>query len=89
MTNLVKRSCQHLTPQQSRRLAKLLYECEDIFAKGDLDIGIFNSENEHNIDTGDSHPIRQKMRRTSLGFEKDENERSQQLLEGIIEPSSS
>lgn len=89
MTHLFKRSCQHLTPQQSRRLAKLLYEFEDIFATDDLDIGIFNGEIEHQIYTGDSHPIRQKMR-TPLGFEKEEEEHLQQLLEkGIIEPSSS
>jgi hypothetical protein len=30
-----------------------MYECEDIFAKDDLDIGIFNGEIEHKIDNGD------------------------------------
>jgi hypothetical protein len=84
MKNLLKRSCQHLTPQQSRRLAKLLYEFEDIFATDDLDIGIFNGEIEHKINTGYSHPIRQKMGRTPLGFEKDEEHLQQLLEKGII-----
>ena len=72
MTNMFKRSCEHLAPQQSRRLAKLLYECGNLFAKDDLDIDIFNIEIEHKIDTTDSHPIRQKMRGTPLEFEKKE-----------------
>ena len=67
---MFKRSCEHLTPQQSRRLAKLLYECENLFAKDDIDI--FNIEIEHKIDITDSHPIRQKMRGMPLGFEKKE-----------------
>jgi hypothetical protein len=36
MTTMFKRSWQHITPQQSRRLAKLMYECEDMFAKDEL-----------------------------------------------------
>ena len=60
------------TPQQRRRFVKSLYECEHLFAKDDLDIDVFNSEIEHNIDLGDSHPIRQKIRRTPLRFEKKE-----------------
>jgi hypothetical protein len=66
-----------------------MYECEEIFAKDDLDIGIYNSEVDHTIDTGDSYPIRQKMRRTPLGFEKEDKEHVLQLLEGIIKPLSS
>jgi hypothetical protein len=46
MKNLFQRSCQHLTHQQSRRLAKFLFEFEDIFATDDLDIGVFNGEIE-------------------------------------------
>ena len=51
---MLKRSCEHLTPQQSRRLAKLLYACENLFAKDDFDIDIFNIEIEHKIDNTDS-----------------------------------
>ena len=68
MKNLFQRSCQHLTHQQSRRLAKLLYEFEDIFATDDLDIGVFNGEIEHMIDTGDSHTTSRKWNNRAIIF---------------------
>ena len=54
------------------------------------DISLFNDEIEHTIVTGNSHHIRQKMRRMPLRFEKEEKTHVQQLLDkGVIEPSSS
>lgn len=54
------------------------------------DISLFNGEIEHKIVTGNSHHIRQKMRRMPLRFEKEEEAHLQQLLDkGVIEPLSS
>lgn len=90
LKELYRRSTVNLNLQQSIQLAKLLQKFEDIFATSDLDIGLFNGDIKHRIDTQDSHPIRQRMRRTPIGFEKEEEEHLQELLQkGIIEPSSS
>lgn len=70
LKELYRRSTVNLNLQQSIQLAKLLQKFEDIFATSDLDIGLFNGDIKHRIDTQDSHPIRQRMRRTSIGFEK-------------------
>ena len=48
------------------------------------DISLFNGEVEHKIVTGNSHNIRQKMRKTPLEFQKEEKENLQQLLEKRI-----
>ncbi|VDI28661.1 Hypothetical predicted protein [Mytilus galloprovincialis] len=90
LKELFNRSLANLNNQQSLQLVTLLLKFQDIFAKDDLDIGLFNGDIQHKIDTGNSHPIKQKMRRTPLGFEKEEEEHLQQLLDkGIIEPSTS
>jgi len=90
LKELYRRSTVNLNIQQSIQLAKLLQKFEDIFATSDLDIGLFNGDIKHRIDTQDSHPIKQRMRRTPIGFEKEEEEHLQELLQkGIIEPSSS
>lgn len=87
---LFTRSICNLDTRQSIQLAKLLYNFADIFAKDDLDIGLFNGNITHRIDTQDAHPVKQRMRRTPLGFEKEEEVHLQDLLEkGIVEPSSS
>ena len=45
---------------------------------------------KHRIDTQEYHPVKQRMRRTPLGFEKEEEEHLEELLQkGIVEPSSS
>ncbi|VDI50565.1 Hypothetical predicted protein [Mytilus galloprovincialis] len=74
LKELFNRSLANLNNQQSLQLATLLLKFQDIFAKDDLDIGLFNGDIQHKIDTGNSHPIKQKMRRTPLGFEKEEEE---------------
>jgi len=74
LKQLFKRSIDNLNSQQSIQLAKLLLNFEDIFATSDLDIGLFNGEIKHRIDTQEYHPVKQRMRRTPLGFEKEEEE---------------
>ncbi|VDI47033.1 Hypothetical predicted protein [Mytilus galloprovincialis] len=80
------------TDENSLKLNKINIHPKQSFGmnKDDLDIGLLNGDIQHKIDTGNSHPIKQKMRRTPLGFEKEEEEHLQQLLDkGIIEPSTS
>lgn len=87
---LFNKSVENISPHQAARLAELLAKYESIFAKDDLDIGLFTGDITHKIDTGNAHPIRQKMRRTPLGFEAEEKEHLDQLLgAGFIEPSTS
>ena len=59
-----------------------------VFSKGDTDIDTFTAV-KHHIDTGDSKPIKQRMRRTPLGYVNEENERLEKLLKaGVIQPST-
>lgn len=90
MKDLCDRSTTNLNTRQSIQLCQILTQFENIFARDDLDIGLFNGDIKHRIDTQDAHPIKQRMRRTPLGFEKEEEEHLEQLLnKKIIEPSSS
>ena len=70
--DLFKRACVHLSEEEIQMLAGLLVEFQDVFAKDDLDLGCF-TEIRHQINTRDALPIRQRMRRTLLGFEKEED----------------
>ena len=42
-----------------------------VFSKGDTDLGTFTAV-KHHIDTGNSKPIEQRMRRTPLGYANEE-----------------
>ena len=79
----------NLDLDQQAKLAKLLTNYQDTFAKHDLDLGCF-AQIKHKIDTGDNRPVQQKMRRTPVHFQDQEYEHLQKLLkEGIIQPSCS
>jgi hypothetical protein len=53
LEDLYKHSCENLTNEQSVRVAKLLLEFSEIFAKHDLDLGCMIGV-EHHINTGDA-----------------------------------
>ena len=64
-------------------------EFQDVFAKDDYDLGLCNKF-VHHIDAGDSQPIRQRMRRTPLGFAEEEEKSLKLMLQYvIIQPSQS
>ena len=87
--DLWERACNNLNAEQAETLAKVLAEYQDVFSDGEFDLGTF-SEAKHKIDTGDARPVRQKMRRTPLGFEKEEKAHLESLITAdVIEPSSS
>ena len=67
----------------------LLISQDRVFSKGDTDVGTFTAVTHH-IDTGDSKHIKQRMRRTPLGYDNEEQEHLKKLLkDGVIEPSCS
>ena len=71
LRDLFKRSKEHLTGDQSVQLAELLIRFKDTFSINDLDIGHF-TKIKHRIDTGSSSPTKERMRRTPIGFEAEE-----------------
>jgi hypothetical protein len=49
----------------------LYFYIEDVFAKSEFDLGKFNTI-QHGIDTGTNRPVKQRIRRTPLGFAGEE-----------------
>ena len=89
LIGLYQRSQKALTKEQSHKMKQLLTEYQDIFSKGSHDLGCF-TEIRHSIDTGTERPIKQAMRRTPLGFEKEEEDNLKLMLDiGVITESSS
>ena len=71
-----------------RVIRELLIEFQDVFAKHDLDLGHLSAV-KHKIDTKDSPPVRQRIRRTPLGFEDEERKHLDKMLAaGVIRPSA-
>lgn len=90
LKDLYERSIEKLNQSEARLVAPLLIEYQDVFSKGDLDIGLFNRNIKHRIDTGDAKPIKQRLRRIPLQFEKEEENHLKQILEkGVIQESIS
>ena len=89
LSDLYERSIQGLTEEEQKQVHELLLEYQDIFSKHDLDIGCFTGL-KHKINTGNEEPVKHKLRRTPLGFEKEEKEYIQKMLDaGVIRPSVS
>ena len=89
LKDLFQRSIQHLNSEEQDQVADLLMEFEDVFAKSEYDLGDF-SDIVHNIDTGSSKPIKQRMRRTPVNFAGEEKAHLEKMLDaGVIQPSVS
>ena len=89
MKELYLRSVERLTESESEVLKDLLLEYEDVCAKHDMDLGSYTTTT-HRIHTCDAAPIRMRMRRTPLGFQKEGETLLQSMLEqGIVQPSES
>jgi hypothetical protein len=69
LTNLFDKSKGELNGQEQTQLSELLCEFEDVFAKSEFDL--FNTI-QHGIDTGTNRPVKQRIRRTLLGFAGEE-----------------
>lgn len=87
---LYDKSIINLEKKDHYEVFSLLDKFQHVFARDDFDLGLFNGEITHKIDTGEAKPIKQRLRRTPMGFESEEKKHIDQMLEqGIIQPSIS
>ena len=78
-----------LSGEGKRELAALVREFSDIFSKGPDDIGRTHLT-QHEINTGDAAPIKQRPRRIPLKLrEQVEQQKAEMLRDGVIEESTS
>ena len=84
MKDIFQRIGEELSNDQLLRVYLLLISMDMVFSKGDTDIGSFTGV-KHQIDTGNYRPIKQRMRRTPLGYANEEQEHLDKLLKaGVI-----
>ena len=89
LQKLYEESKEHLSEDQCNKLAQLLIEFQDVFAKSEFDLGTFH-DIQHGIDTGDARPVKQRMRRTPACFKGEEEAHLKKMLEaGVIRESTS
>ena len=90
LTELYEAICQNVDDtDELSTIRKLLIKFQDGFSKGKFDLGQ-TSVVEYAIDTGSSHPIKQRPHRTPVAFWGEEEKEVKSMLEqGIIEPSNS
>ena len=89
LQELFKTSSGTLEPEQKLKLKALLLKYQDAFAKSKTELGKC-SVLKHRIDTAESAPVRQPLRRTPQGFEGEEDKYiREQLAAGSIQPSTS
>ena len=89
LRDLYDRSVVGLKGKQQVQLHSLLLEFQDVFSRHDLDLGCLTAV-KHRIDTKDAPPVKQRMRRTPLGFQDVEQQHLTKMLNaGVIQPSIS
>ena len=87
---LYDKSIINLEKKDHYEVFSLLDKFQHVFARDDFDLGLFNGEITHKIDTGEAKPIQRRLRRTPMGFESEEKKHIDQMLEqGIIQSSIS
>ena len=87
--DLYNRSAENLNIQQRNRLKNVLIKTKKYFATSDDDYG-YTDKVEHDIDTGDVPPIRQKCRPPAHALRDIEDEEIEKMLKNDqIEPSNS
>ena len=78
-----------LTKKEGRKLACVLRRYGDVFAKDEFDLGTF-TEVEHTINTRETKPVKERMRRTPACFANEEEAHLKKMLEaGVIKESIS
>ena len=89
LDTLVETSIKDHSKAEAEEIQTLLMKYSDVFAKNSSDVGRF-SKITHQIVTGNAPPVRQRVRRTPLGFQGEEEQHLQSLLDaGIVVPSTS
>lgn len=80
IADLYQQSSENLNSEQRAKLQHILNEFADVFSKHDLDLECF-TEVKHQINTGTATPVKQRMRRTPLGFQDVEKQHLEKLLD--------
>jgi hypothetical protein len=89
LSDLFADSNSRLNDKQGQQLNSLLCEYADVFSTHKNDLGKFSAI-QHKIDTRDEQPTREKLRRTPLKFQGEEEKTLTDMLEtGVIQPSTS
>ena len=89
MESMFAEACGALGDPQKEELHDLLLKYRAAFSTGDMDLGTFKTI-KHHIHTGAARPVKQRMRRTPLGYASEEKKHLDLLLAGdVIEPSES
>ena len=84
MKDMFQRIGEELSNDQLLRVYLSLISRDMVFLQGDTDLGTFTAV-KHHIDTGNSRPIKHRMRRTPLGYANEEQEHLEKLLKtGVI-----
>ena len=79
----------HLHPEQQQQLRDLIISYSDVFALNASELGTTTLVT-HTIDTGDSRPVKQPVRRTPFALRSKVDELVQDMLyQGVVEPSKS
>ena len=89
LEELYERSSQHLSKSEQQKLKIFLIEFQNVFAKGDDDLGKTGLV-KHSIDTGNGKPIRQPIRRLPIHQRAEEEKQVKEMLKkGVVERSNS
>ncbi|CAL9687324.1 unnamed protein product [Knipowitschia caucasica] len=84
-----ERNCTTLETSQREALWQVLLQYKDIFALSEEEVGLTHLV-QHEIDTGDAHPIKTRPRRLPLAHQAAADSAIDEMLAaGIIEPSDS
>ena len=86
---LSERARKELNEEQVSTMLNLLMELQDVFSRGDSELGRYTTVC-HTIDTQGADPVRQWMLRTPLDFLGEEEKVLNTMLgQGVLQPSSS
>lgn len=86
---ILRRLSAELSQPQREMVVQLLEEFHDVFSSHEFDIGTFEGS-RHRIQLSDPTPFRERMRRTPLCYQEEEEKTLKRMLEaGVIRPSSS
>jgi hypothetical protein len=89
LQKLYDSSLENLDEDQADELYQLLLKNQRVFSKGDFDLGKTDVA-KHSIDTGDTPPFREPVRRLPVHKYAEAQKCVQDMLEqGVIEPSNS
>jgi len=87
VTEMLRSLPDELTREQRDTVTAVLCEYEDVFSKGEFDVGC-TSVIEHRIDTGQHRPVRQALRRHPVAYLEAIDEHVEQLRQqDMVEPS--